>query len=358
MLEANVIIRSDNRQTDMSKFIPIILASGFISFIMTPLVAKLAKSIGFVDRPAARKLHVTPVPMLGGLAIYVGLIAAVTMSGATPIQELIGVLGGATVMTLFGLVDDRYGMAPPVKMLGQALAGGILIWSGIQVSLFPWPALNIIVTLCWIIGICNAINFLDNMDGLAAGITTVASIFFFILALVEGLGLVASLAAATLGACIGFLYYNFNPASLFMGDAGSMLLGFVLAVLGIKLKFPNAPLNVTWMIPIVILGLPIFDTTLVVFSRIRRHKPVYAGGKDHSSHRLVAVLGMTPARAVMTLYMVAAVLGLIALMLRDATPLQARLLLAVLMVVFGAALVWLEWRFDQPPSLNTGGDSI
>lgn len=352
MLETNSIIYSDNQQTDMSKFIPIILASGLISFIMTPLAARLAKSINFVDRPAARKLHITPVPMLGGLAIYVGLIAAVSMSGAAPAQELMGVLGGATVMTLFGLVDDRYGMTPLIKIVGQALAGGILIWSGIQVSLFPWPALNIIVTLGWIIGICNAINFLDNMDGLAAGIATVASIFFFILALVEGLGLVASLAAATLGACIGFLYYNFSPASLFMGDAGSMLLGFVLAVLGIKLKFSDAPMNVTWMIPIVILALPIFDTTLVVFSRLRRRKPVYAGGKDHSSHRLVAVFGMTPARAVITLYMIASVLGLIALMVREATPLQARLLLAMLVVIFGAALVWLEWHFDEPPSSN------
>jgi UDP-GlcNAc:undecaprenyl-phosphate GlcNAc-1-phosphate transferase len=233
----------DNQQINMSKFIPIILASGLISFIVTPLAARLARSINFVDHPEARKVHVTPVPMLGGLAIYVGLIAAVTMSGATPLRELMGVLGGATVMTLFGLVDDRYGMRPSIKVLGQALAGGILIWSGIQVSLFPWPLLNTIVTLCWIIGICNAINFLDNMDGLAAGITTVACAFFFILALVEGLGLVASLAAATLGACIGFLYYNFNPASLFMGDAGSMLLGFVLAVLGIKLQFANAPLT-------------------------------------------------------------------------------------------------------------------
>lgn len=337
----------------MSKFIPIILASGLISFVVTPLVTKLAKSIGFVDRPAARKLHVTPVPMLGGLAIYVGLIAAVTMSGTATARELMGVLGGATVMTIFGLVDDRYGMKPSIKMLGQALAGGILIWSGIQVSLFPWPVLNIIVTLCWIVGICNSINFLDNMDGLAAGITTVASAFFFIIALVEGLGLVASLAAATLGACIGFLYYNFNPASLFMGDAGSMLLGFVLAVLGIKLQFANAPLHVTWMIPIVILGLPIFDTTLVVFSRLRRHKPVYTGGKDHSSHRLVSVFGMTPARAVISLYMVAAVLGLIALMLRDATPLQARLLLAILVIIFGVALVWLEWRFSESAPQKT-----
>jgi UDP-GlcNAc:undecaprenyl-phosphate GlcNAc-1-phosphate transferase len=339
----------------MSKFIPIILASGLISFVATPLVAKLARSINFVDKPAARKVHVTPVPMLGGVAIYAGLIAAVTMSGTAPLRELLGVLGGATIMTLFGLVDDRYGMRPLIKILGQILAGGILIWSGIQVALFPWQVFNIILTLGWIIGICNAINFLDNMDGLAAGITTVASAFFFVLALVEGLGLVASLAAATLGACVGFLYYNFKPASLFMGDAGSMLLGFVLAVFGIKLQFASAPLHVTWMIPVIILGLPIFDTTLVVFSRLRRGKPIYQGGKDHTSHRFVSVFGMTQARSVMTLYLVAAVLGLIGLMLRDATLLQARLILATLVAVFGGALVWLEWRFKEPSSSKTNG---
>ncbi|MBN1429439.1 MAG: undecaprenyl/decaprenyl-phosphate alpha-N-acetylglucosaminyl 1-phosphate transferase [Anaerolineae bacterium] len=331
----------------MSKFIPIILASGLISFIATPLVARLARSINFVDKPEARKVHVTPVPMLGGLAIYVGLFAAVSIGGTAPIRELIGILGGATIMTAFGLVDDRYGMRPSIKLLGQVLAGGILIWSGIQVDLFPWPVLNIVLTLLWVLGICNAINFLDNMDGLAAGITTVASAFFFILALVEGLGLVASLAAATLGACIGFLYYNFNPASLFMGDAGSMLLGFVLAVLGIKLQFASAPLHVTWMIPVIILGLPIFDTTLVVFSRLRRGKPVYQGGKDHTSHRFITVFGMTQSRSVITLYLIAAILGLLGLMLRDATPLQARLMLAVLAAAFGGALVWLEWHYQE-----------
>src|SRR5574341_2646820 len=121
---------------------------------------------------------------------------------------------------------------------------------------------------------------MDNMDGLAAGLATVSSAFFFTLAVVEHLGLVASLAAATLGACVGFLYYNFNPASLFMGDAGSMLLGFVLAVLGIKIEFAESPLDVTWMIPIIILGLPIFDTTLVVISRLRRRSEERRVGKE------------------------------------------------------------------------------
>jgi UDP-GlcNAc:undecaprenyl-phosphate/decaprenyl-phosphate GlcNAc-1-phosphate transferase len=334
----------------MSTFIPIILASGIISFIATPLIRKLAQSINFVDAPESRKLHVSPVPMLGGVAIYIGFVSAMAVSNVGKnYQEILGVLAGATVMTAFGLWDDRRGMHPAVKIMGQVIAALLIIWAGIQVTLFNSQIANIALTIFWIIGICNAINFLDNMDGLAAGIAVVASGFFFTLAVVEELGLVAALAAATLGACVGFLYYNFSPATLFMGDAGSLLLGFVLAVLGMKLNFPGRPLNVTWMIPIVILGLPIFDTTLVVISRIRRRKPIYQGGKDHTSHRLVSVAGMVPARAVMTLYLAAATLGLIALMLRDASILQAYIILALLVISFVAALIWLEWKFTALP---------
>ncbi len=329
----------------MSKFIPIILASGLISFVVTPLMARLARRINFVDQPAARKLHLTPMPMLGGVAIYIGVATVVVFSGTSTIRELVGVLGGATVMTALGLWDDRHGMSPIVKMLGQTVAAVLLIVVGIQVHLFNIPALNVTLTLIWIVGIINAINFLDNMDGLAAGIAGVASAFFFILAVIEGLGLVASLAAATLGACVAFLYYNFTPATLFMGDAGSMLLGFVLAVLGIKLEFKSIPLQVTWMIPIVILGVPIFDTTLVVISRLRGRRPVYLGGKDHLSHRLVTLFTMTQTRAVMTLYLVASALGLLAIIVRDATPLQAQVLAVVLAVIFIVGLIWLERRF-------------
>jgi UDP-GlcNAc:undecaprenyl-phosphate GlcNAc-1-phosphate transferase len=334
----------------MSKFIPIILASGLISFIATPLLRKLAADIDFVDNPERRKLHATPMPMLGGLAIYFGLVSATVMTNTRMHSEVMGIISGATVVTLFGLWDDRYGMRPLVKLGGQALATLILITASIQVTLFSNPVFNVILTFLWVLGISNALNLLDNMDGLAAGITAVISGFFLVLAVVEGLGVVSTLAAAMLGACVGFLYYNFNPATLFMGDAGSLLVGFILAVLGIKLTFAGRPQDVTWMIPIILLGLPIFDTTLVVISRLRRGKPVYQGGKDHTSHRLVSVFGMTPARAVMTLYLVSSVLGLLALMLRDSTPAQARLILVVLSVLFVAALFWMEFNFSHTPS--------
>ena len=170
------------------------------------------------------------------------------------------------------------------------------------------------------------------------------------MALLEGQGVIAGLAAALLGASIGFLYYNFNPASLFMGDAGSMLLGFTLAVLGIELRFSGRPLAATWMIPILVLGVPIFDTTLVIVSRLRRGKPVYQGGKDHTSHRLVSILGMSGARSVMTLSLIAAALGLVAIMLRDASVTQARFILVGLALAFVGALAWLELRFRAEPA--------
>ena len=331
----------------MSQFIPIILASGLVSFIVTPILRNVAQRFNFVDNPQGRKVHTAPMPMLGGVAIYLGLSVAMIVGGNNSFTELLGILGGATVMTLFGLWDDRVTLGPLPKLLGQILASAILIAAGVQIRLFALPALNIAITMIWVVGISNALNFQDNMDGLAAGLATVSSGFFFILAVVEGLGLVATLAAATLGACVGFLYYNFNPASLFMGDAGSQLLGFILAVLGIKLQFVGRPLGVTWMIPIVVLGVPIFDTTLVVISRLRRRRHVYEGGKDHTSHRFVSVFGMTHARSVMSLYLVASALGLVALMLREVTLLQARLILIGLAAAFVCGLIWLEAKFQR-----------
>jgi UDP-GlcNAc:undecaprenyl-phosphate GlcNAc-1-phosphate transferase len=204
--------------------------------------------------------------------------------------------------------------------LGQVLAGAILILAGVKIHLFPWEWLNAAITLFWVLGITNALNLLDNMDGLSGGVAAVAAGFFLLLAASSGQYLVSVLAAALLGACLGFLRYNFNPASIFMGDAGSLFLGFILAALGIKLRFPSPPFphnadQITWMIPVLVLGVPIFDTTLVVISRLRRRlNPFSTPGKDHLSHRLVS-LGMTRREAVLTIYVLAFGLGMIAVLL-------------------------------------------
>jgi UDP-GlcNAc:undecaprenyl-phosphate GlcNAc-1-phosphate transferase len=322
----------------------LIFASAFILVLgATPIIRRIANSLGIVDQPDARRLHLTPIPLLGGVAIYAGFIIALLVFGeGWVVSQAIGILIGATIVSFLGIWDDRRGLRPLLKLLGQAIAASIIIISGIQVSFLPHPALNVAITFIWILGITNALNLLDNMDGLSGGVGAVAAGFFLLLAAWNGQYLVASLAAALMGVCIGFLVYNFNPASIFMGDAGSMFLGFILAVVGIKLRFPGRPNIITWMIPVVVLGLPIFDTTLVVFSRLRRGiNPLTSPGQDHASHRLVS-MGLSHRRAVILLYGVCCALGLVGLLIMHSDVLLAYLLGTTVLVVGLASLFALE----------------
>ncbi len=194
-------------------------------------------------------------------------------------------------------------------------------------------------------GITNAFNLLDNMDGLSGGVAAIASAFFVLLAAMSGQYLVGALAAALLGASIGFLVYNVNPASIFMGDAGSLFLGFMLAAVGIKLRFPDNVTFVTWMIPVIVLGLPILDTTLVSLSRVRqRLNPLTTPGKDHVSHRLVNQ-GYTRREAVLTLYLVCSGLGVVAMYLTQATVIEGYAVGVALLL--GAA--YALYRLEQIP---------
>jgi UDP-GlcNAc:undecaprenyl-phosphate GlcNAc-1-phosphate transferase len=308
----------------------------------TPLARYVAARVGIVDQPNARKIHVNPIPLLGGAAIYAAFILALMLFGDRfYVSQLIGILLGATLVSFLGIWDDRQGMRPLLKLAGQVLASLILVASGVRVLLFGNVWLDAGLTIFWVVGITNAFNLLDNMDGLSGGIGAIAAVFFLLLAAMSGQYLVGSLAAALTGACIGFLYYNFNPASIFMGDAGSLFLGFVLAAVGIKLRFPSNVPWVTWMIPVFVLGLPIFDTTLVTLSRLRRRVPFYQGGKDHVSHRLVAQ-GWTQREAVLFLYLVCGALGVLAMFLTTASIEIAYTVGAGTLVVAGWGLWWLE----------------
>ncbi len=306
---------------EMTQFLPVMIAGFAAAVGFTPITRRLAFHFGVLDQPSVRKVHQAPTPLLGGLAIYGALVLAlVFFSPPFYLVEFGAIMAGTTWLVLVGFVDDRNGMKPLVKLGAQMIAGAVLIAAGIHVRIFASDILNISVTLFWIVGITNAMNFQDNMDGLAAGITAVTSTFFFIMAVQEQLSLVGSLAAALAGASVGFLIYNFNPATTFMGDMGSMVLGFLLAVLAIKLDF-KVPVDrqiVTWMVPVTVLGLPIFDTTLVVFTRLRERRSPMQGGKDHTSHRLVS-LGLSQRAAVLLLYGVCVLLGLVAISLPDAS---------------------------------------
>lgn len=223
---------------------------------------------------------------------------------------------------------------------------------GLRVDLFGFLPLDLALTLFWYVGIINAVNFLDNMDGLAAGMGAIAAFFLFLLAALQGQTLVSSLSAALCGALIGFLIYNFNPASLFMGDMGSLPIGFLLAVLGLKLRFATQVPAASWMIPILVLGLPIFDTTLVVFTRLREGRSPAQGGKDHTSHRLVA-MGLHPRLAVLTLYAACVLLGIAAVLISYA-PLEAALVIGggVAVVGLGTFIILEVVRIKQQRKLK------
>jgi len=315
------------------------------SMVATPLMRRVALRAGVVSVPRTRDLHIAPVPLLGGAAIYAAFVVALLLFGDRfYIRELVGILLGATLISLFGFADDRWGLGALAKLGGQLLAGAVLVLGGTQVQLVPQPWLNWALTIVWVVGITNALNFLDNMDGLSGGVATIAAAFFLLLAAMNTPRqvLVGAMAAALIGACVGFLRYNLNPATIFMGDTGSLFIGFVLAALAIKLRFlGNTPL-VTWMVPVCVLALPIFDTALVVVGRLRRGvNPFTTAGKDHLSHRLHA-LGLTRREAVLTCYLLAGACGLVGVYLTQARPLEAYIVAGAMAAVGVAGIIWLE----------------
>ncbi|KPV50876.1 glycosyl transferase [Kouleothrix aurantiaca] len=332
----------------MTQIILIFLTALIFSIVGTPIARRIALYVGVVDAPAARKMHAAPVPLLGGAAIYASFMVGLILLGDRAyIRELIGILLGATLVSLFGLADDHWGLHAYLKLGGQLLAGVVLLLGGTQVYLFPsHPWLNWAITLLWVVGMTNALNLLDNMDGLSGGVTTVAAAFFMLLA---ALGnppqvLVGAMAAALVGACVGFLRYNLNPATIFMGDTGSLFLGFVLAALGIKLRFPNNVPWITWLVPVCVLALPIFDTTLVFVSRILRGKnPLTTPGKDHLSHRLVA-LGLTRREAVLTCYLIGGACGMVAIYIAQSQFPHGYVAAALLALAGIVGIIWLERR--------------
>ncbi len=341
----------------MSDLLPVIFVGFAVSLGLTPLTRQIARRVGFLDQPSARKVHVAPTPLLGGLAIYGAFLVALLLFRNWPqhVVELGAILAGATWMAFVGAVDDRIGLSPWTKFPAQFIAAGVALAAGIRIDLFDVPLIDGLLTVFWIVGIINAINFLDNMDGLAAGISAIVAGFIFLLAASQGQELVSTLAAALCGSAIGFLIYNFNPATTFMGDMGALVLGFVLAVLGIKLRFALQPREISWMIPLLVLGLPIFDTSLVVFTRLREGRSPVQGGKDHTSHRLM-FMGLSHRLAVLHMYAACAILGIAALMISQATVPEAHIIGTGAAIIAAGAFLILEfsrWHYHRNQQLIT-----
>lgn len=332
-----------------------------LGLVMTPITRMLALRWELVDRPAARKVHINPVPLLGGIAIYLAVVFSLAVFVDSPYWPyLVPPLIGGTLISFIGLWDDRRSLHPAARFGAQIVIAIGLIISGFRVELVPIPLLNHAITIFWLLGITNAFNLLDNMDGLSSGVGAVAAFFFLGFSLLTGQYIVGCIAAAVLGACLGFLVFNFNPARIFMGDAGSLFLGFVLALVGLELRFMSLPKSVSWMIPVLVLGLPVFDTTLVTFSRIRRGQPIWVGGKDHVSHRLRS-LGWSTRKTVSALYGMATVFGASAVAVyfvgsRAAYGVAGAVLLAAIIAFGSLEAVYRNGRPEQgrpePAALN------
>jgi len=318
------------------EYVAVFAASLFLSWVLTPFALRLAVRRGLFDQPADHKSHVSPVPYLGGLAIVAGLSIAVLLAAAVRppafgLDELAWALAIALGLAVVGLIDDLRSLPPLVRVAGE-IGAGFGVWAiGAGAEFTGNSTLNCIVTVVWVVGITNAVNLLDNMDGLSAGVSAIAAGSFGVIAAVNGQFLVAGLGFALAGCALGFLRHNFHPARIFMGDSGSLYLGFVLAYLGLKLRF-DAPDDVTFLVPIVVLAIPILDTTLVTITRLARHQSPFIGGRDHLSHRLVRV-GLPVRVVVGTIYVVQASLGVMALVISRVDRTSAYLLAGLVLVL-------------------------
>jgi UDP-GlcNAc:undecaprenyl-phosphate GlcNAc-1-phosphate transferase len=321
------------------------------SLTLTVPVRRLALRVGMVDQPGPRKVHLQPIPLLGGMAIYSAVLLAMLVSlGGEALTQVLAILAGATLVVLVGTLDDRGLLHHQVKLfVAMPIAASILLASGIHARVFSavWPETwaglaDAALTVLWVTGITASFSILDYMDGLCAGIVAVASLFFSFLAASHGQIWVSTLAAAVMGAALGFLRWNFNPARIFMGDGGAMLLGFLMATLSLKLRLTGASLAAECFVPILVLGAAVFDTTLVSISRSRRGLlPFTTPGKDHTAHRL-ANWGLGTRRAVLAMYVLGCVFGLLALLVSRLDSLQAILAVAGLVIAVLIAVAALE----------------
>jgi len=332
-----------------------------VSSLLTALLAwgsiKLANQIGLVDLPnsAPHKKHRSPTPIAGGIAIYGSLLLTAFWSGIYRDPSVMGIYLASLPVFIFGLWDDFKEISPLLKLLGQSITVVILISFGVSIKVFESPEflfsfpgdiniyLDWLLTFLWIIGITNAFNFVDSMDGLAVGLAGMATTFFILVTLDAGQLLLSQQSALLLGACIGLFIFNSPPAKLFLGDSGAQTLGIFLGVIAIAYRPEDAFQSSSWVVPIMLLGVPLFDMVLVVISRLRRRKPVYSAARDHTYHRLVA-LGWTSGKAVLGMQIVSLLLGCLAFVVLTRPPLIANGIFIVIVILAVIALVYLDDR--------------
>lgn len=318
---------------------------------------RLATRIGLIDIPGREphKRHQRPTPLAGGLALAAALLVSAAWLGTWVEPSVRAALVAVIPVFLVALWDDARGLPPAVKLGAQVISTALLVLQGVYVRMFESPqlllytnptlalVLDLIITALWVVGITNAFNFVDSMDGLADGLAGMAGAFFILLTLDAGQVLLSQHSAVIVGICLGLYLFNSPPALLFLGDSGAQVLGFILAVLAIGYGPQVIYQASSWFVPILLLGVPIFDATLIVFSRLRRGKAVYSAGMDHTYHRLQGLVG-SPNRAVLVMHIVAFILGCLGFLALYQPPLIANAIFGTVLVAGVGALVFLERR--------------
>ncbi|MFC1590819.1 glycosyltransferase family 4 protein [Candidatus Omnitrophota bacterium] len=330
-------------------YISIFLISLFISFLLTPVMRRLSIKNNWTDKPNQRKINKKPVPLLGGIAIFTAFAVSVSLlmfrgSFSGSLSKMIGFLGGSFIIILVGIEDDLRGITARRKLFYQIAAAAIAAISGFMIidvshplgHTFQAPAfLSIGLTIFWIVSFTNAVNLLDGMDGLASGIVAIIAGSLFFAAIKSGNVLVAVLSIGIIGSALGFLPYNFYPAKIFMGDTGSMFLGFSIALISLEGAHKGSAL-ITLLIPIIAMGVPIVDTLLSILRRLVKGNAVFKADKEHIHHKLL-FLGNSQREVVIRLYFLTACFGMIAISLASIRGVWAFLALAA------TGLLTLRW---------------
>ena len=321
------------------------------ALLFTPIVIRLAFRTGALDAPDARKVHKKPIPRIGGLAIYAAFMVSMLLlleTAEIPEETAQGVIGlfiGGSLIVALGLWDDYVSLPPKVKLLGQIICAWAAVAFGVRIDFitsfsgeiaYLYDYVTIPLTIFWMVGITNTVNLIDGLDGLAAGVATIASLTICLVALRMDILVVAVVTAALGGAAFGFLFYNFNPARIFMGDTGSMFLGFMLSGISVVGVMKSAAM-VALVVPVLALGLPIMDTTFAIIRRWLAGAPIMKPDKGHLHHRLLN-LGFSQRQAVLLMYVISAILGSGAIVMTAVSPRTAILilLLIIVAVLYGA----------------------
>ncbi len=310
----------------MDKFYIIAFFFAFvIAFSVTPLARRLALKVGALDVPKSeRKIHKNPMPYFGGIAIYIAIMAC--MFVFLPHDKTnISIMIGATVLVLAGIVDDMYEMPAKIKLAFQIIAAIIAVYGGIRIYFITNPfhsagysvlyTLSVPITIIWIVGITNTINLIDGLDGLAAGVSGIAAISLLLTAITKGYDFIIIQCAIVAGAALGFLPHNFNPAKIFMGDTGSMLLGYMLSIVAIQGAVKSVA-AITLIVPIFAIGLPILDTFFAILRRMINKKSIMEADKEHLHHQLMKK-GLNQKQTVLVLYGISIFLGLTAVFISN-----------------------------------------